>query len=114
KIIEFNHRITALAYDETTDVLELMSKWSNEFDKINEFVLSGRSTIGFPEALRELGKRVERLTNKEENYVDGIRTGFACIDKHTGGYKQGNLIVIGARPGMGKTSYVLRTVLENV
>lgn len=114
KIIEFNSRITALAYDETTDILELMSKWSNEFDKINEFVLSGRSTIDFPEALRELGKRVEMLTNQEENYIDGIRTGFASIDKHTGGYKAGNLIVIGARPGMGKTSYVLRTVLENI
>lgn len=114
KIIEFNTKITSLAFDEQNDVFELLSRWSAEFDKINEFVISGRSTIDFPEALRELGKRVERLTNKKTNEIDGIDTGFETLNLHTGGWNPGNLIVIGARPGMGKTAFVLRTALENV
>src|SRR5690606_12929649 len=66
------------------------------------------------EALRELGKRVEMLTNRGENYLDGVHTGYESINRHTGGWKPGNLIIVGARPGMGKTAFVLRTVLENI
>lgn len=115
KIIEFNNRITALAYSETTDILELLAKWSAEFDKINEFVLSGRTTMDFPSALDELRRRVELLSNQtEENPLLGIHTGFERVNRFTGGYKNGNLIVVGARPGMGKTSYALRIALENI
>lgn len=114
KIIEFNAKITALAFDDTADVFELLSRWSKEFDHINEFVLTGRSTVDFPEALKQLVERVERLTAKKTDEIDGVHTGFESINLHTGGYNAGNLVVIGARPGMGKTSYVLRTALENV
>lgn len=113
-IIDFSSRVVGMAYDEAVDVFELMAKWSGEFDKVNEFVLTGRTTIGFPEALRELGKRVEMLTNRGENYLDGVHTGYESINRHTGGWKPGNLIIVGARPGMGKTAFVLRTVLENI
>lgn len=115
KIIEFNSRVTALAYDESTDVFELLAKWSAEFDKINEFILSGRTTMNFPTALQELRKRVELLSSQtSENHLFGIHTGFERINRFTGGYKSGNLIVVGARPGMGKTSYALRIALENI
>src|SRR5690606_25127478 len=113
-IIDFSSRVIGMAYDEAVDVFDLMAKWSGEFDKVNEFVLTGRTTIGFPEALRELGKRVEMLTNRGENYLDGVHTGYESINRHTGGWKPGNLIIVGARPGMGKTAFVLRTVLENI
>src|SRR5690606_24094518 len=113
-IIGFNTKISGLAFNEEVDVFELMAKWSAEFDKINEFILTGRSTVDFPGALRELGKRVEMLTNQDENFLDGVHTGYESINKHTGGLKPGNLFVLGARPGMGKTAFVLRTVLENI
>src|SRR5690606_23830702 len=86
-IIDFSSRVVGMAYDEAVDVFDLMAKWSGEFDKVNEFVLTGRTTIGFPEALRELGKRVEMLTNRGENYLDGVHTGYESINRHTGGWK---------------------------
>lgn len=113
-IIGFNTKMSGLAFNEEVDVFELMAKWSAEFDKMNEFILTGRSTVDFPAALRELGKRVEMLTNQDENFLDGVHTGYESINKHTGGLKPGNLFVLGARPGMGKTAFVLRTVLENI
>jgi len=40
-----------LAYDDTTDVFDLLQRWQNEFDKVTEFISTGRSTVSFPIAL---------------------------------------------------------------
>lgn len=114
-IILFNSKITALAFDETTDVFELISKWQKEFDKIADVTSKGRQTISFPEALSVLKKEVELLSNKKDDaLVVGVPTGFKRIDKHTGGYRPQNLIIVAARPGMGKTAKVLKTAVSNL
>jgi len=51
--------------------------------------------------------------NKDEVQLVGIDTGFKRLNKYTGGYRNQNLIIIAARPGMGKTSYVLKMIVEN-
>lgn len=114
-IIGFSHQIIALASDETTDVFELMNRWQKEFDKVIDFTTTGRETISFPMALEELKKSVELLSsNKDEVKIVGIDTGFQITNKYTGGYRNQDLVIIAARPGMGKTSKVLKTAIANV
>lgn len=113
-IIEFNMKITGLAYSDDVDVFELLKKWSNEFDKVNDLMLTGRKTVTFEQSLYDVAKRVEFLSSKKDDELTGAHTGFARINKYTGGYKGGHVIVLAARPGMGKTSKVLKTALENV
>ncbi|WP_311260698.1 DnaB-like helicase C-terminal domain-containing protein, partial [Xanthomonas sp. WCS2017Cala2-12] len=61
-----------------------------------------------------LKQSIELLTaNKEEVKMVGIPTGYRRIDKYTAGYREQDLIIVAARPGMGKTAYVLKTALEN-
>ncbi|WP_281321991.1 replicative DNA helicase [Flavobacterium aestivum] len=112
--ILFSSQIIALAYDETTDIFELMGRWQKEFDNVVDYISTGRDTMSFPAALQNLKQEVELLTaNKEEVKLVGVHTGFRRLNKYTGGYRNQELIIIAARPGMGKTAYVLKCAIEN-
>ena len=115
KIIMFNAGVTALAYDEATDIFELLDTWQTKFDEVNDLTTRGRKTLSFKDALSHLKSEVEVLThNKGEVQLVGKTTGFKRTDKHTGGYRDQDLIIVAARPGMGKTAKVLKTIVENV
>ncbi|WP_371199626.1 replicative DNA helicase [Flavobacterium sp. ASV13] len=112
--IAFSSTIIALAYNDTTDIFELMQRWQSEFDKVQDFISTGRETMSLPTALQSLKQSIELLTaNKEEVKMVGIPTGYRRIDKYTAGYREQDLVIIAARPGMGKTAYVLKTAIEN-
>lgn len=112
--IVFSNQIIALAYDDSTDIFALMQRWQTEFDKVQDFITTGRETMSLPEALQNLKKEIELLTaNKEEVKMVGVHTGYKRLNKYTAGYREQDLIIVAARPGMGKTAYVLKTAIEN-
>jgi replicative DNA helicase len=113
-IIEFNSRTTMLAYDDATDVFDLMGKLQSQFDEISNITIAGAKSKLFKENLTDLSKKIEFLSNQTENdELIGVHTGFNSVNKYTGGYQAQELIILAARPGMGKTSLVLKTVVEN-
>ncbi len=114
-IIKFNLEITQLAYDDATDVFDLLETWQSEFDNVIDLTLTGRRTLSLNESLSVLKSNVERLSeNTEAIPMSGVHTGFKWSDQHTGGYRPGDLVILAARPGMGKTSKVLRTASANL
>jgi replicative DNA helicase len=115
KVIAMNNQIIALAYDDATDCFELLENYQKQFDNLTDLTISGRKTMSFPDALQELKLDIERHSaNTDDLQMVGVPTGFKSTDKHTGGYREGDLVILAARPGMGKTSKVLKTVVENV
>jgi replicative DNA helicase len=52
------------------------------------------------------------LSRADQVNLTGVATGFKVLDDFTGGWQPSDLIIIAARPGMGKTSFVLKTTLE--
>lgn len=114
-IIVFNSRITTMAYDDCTDIFELIAKWAKEFDNISDMTSVGRVTTPWKPSLEELKRTVEMLSrNDSSTALVGIDTGFKRINHYTGGYRKQDLIILGARPGMGKTAKVLKTAVANV
>ena len=74
-------------------------------------IRSGRSIQNEPKKIgeiliNELMPRVERLAKGEED-EKGIESGYKVLDKVLTGFNKGNLIIIGARPAMGKTNIAL-------
>ena len=72
-------------------------------------VIRTRKTSEFKpitEALREAHENLERMS-KNKSVVTGITTGFKDLDKATAGLHEGELIILAARPGMGKTAFAL-------
>ena len=71
-------------------------KMENEFKKIGCFVQSAF------DKLKKSGDTVDGIS--------GIPSGFKDLDKITSGWQNGDLIAIGGRPGIGKTSFVLSMI----
>ena len=115
RVIKMNSEIIALAYDDATDSINLLDAYQKQFDSIVDITSTGRKTTTLPAALSDLKLEIERLSNNtDEVPLVGVTTGFKQTDKHTGGYRKGDLVILAARPGMGKTSKVLKTVIENL
>lgn len=113
-IVTFNSRMSAAAMDEENDVFDLLARWNKEFDTVTELITTGRSSVTIAESLQDLSKRLEFISKSTgESKVTGALTGFKRIDAYTSGYQNGDLIILAARPGMGKTAKALKTVVEN-
>ena len=75
-----------------------------------------RNKQGFQDMHRLVQSLLERVDELEKNgaeEVTGIRTGFYDLDRYTAGLQKGDLIVLAARPSMGKTAFALN-IAEHV
>ena len=57
---------------------------------------------------------IEKMKKLGNKYLIGQTTGFEALDKKTTGFNEGDLVIIAARPAMGKTTLVLNMALKNV
>ena len=104
KLIEISSEIIESSYDETTDVFDLLDNAESKIYDISQGNLKKNSQTA--ENLVIAAKRkIEEISKKEG--LSGIPSGFNEIDKLTSGWQQSDLIIIAARPGMGKTAFTL-------
>ena len=111
RIIAVSSLMTEAAYDETTDSLDLMDQFERELTSLSEIISKGKRAMTWPEALRAVAERVEFLTNNESD-LTGVTIGLTKLNKHFGGWQPTDFIVIGARPGMGKTAFTVNNMIE--
>lgn len=103
-LIEAGYGILKKAFDESYDVDKLISE--SQTDVYNAVQSNMRS--GYVELGAALNKAIERIQRSQQSTgLTGILSGFPSLDSITMGWQQGNLIVIGARPGHGKTAIAL-------
>ncbi|MDR2409654.1 MAG: replicative DNA helicase [Bacteroidales bacterium] len=93
------------AFDETTDVLELLDKAEKNLFDIAEQNFR-RSNVSMSELLQDFLSEMKEIQNNK-NELRGLPSGFTELDRVTGGWQKSNLIILAARPGMGKTAFVL-------
>jgi replicative DNA helicase len=93
------------AFEDTTDVFQLLDEAEQGLFSITQQNLS-RGYEGMSSLLSKLQKQMEELTEKEDG-LTGVPTGFTELDRITSGWQPSDLIIVAARPGMGKTSFTL-------
>ncbi len=59
-------------------------------------------------------EHIRKMQEKGTTHLTGQTTGFYALDKKTTGFNAGDLVIIAARPAMGKTAIVLNTTLQNL
>lgn len=95
------------------DVHDVVSNFSLMFDEVDE-LMSGSKAL--PNAKALAMDAIERLNirikKSHENKITGCPTGLKKLDELTNGWQKGSLIVIGARPAMGKTAYLCYNARE--
>ncbi|MEC8043566.1 MAG: replicative DNA helicase [Verrucomicrobiota bacterium] len=70
-----------------------------------------RSSIPFREPINHAMEQIQRMLSREE--MDGLLTGYSDLDNLTNGFKPGEMIILAARPSVGKTSLAMNFV-ENI
>ena len=93
------------AFDETTDVLDLLDKAESSLFAVAEGNLR-KSYDSMSVLVKKALEEVEEAASKEGG-VTGVATGFTELDKMTNGWQKSDLLIIAARPAMGKTAFVL-------
>lgn len=105
KLIDTATNIITDTYEEDKDISLLLD---NSEKQILD-VARARTTTEFTpisEALRRAQENLEMIA-KNKSAITGLETGFYDLDKATSGLHEGELIIIAARPGMGKTAFAL-------
>jgi len=104
QLIKVGNEIAELGYDHPDEARTLLDTCEQKVFAISQH----RSSADF-EAMSDLVKSTfERIDMiRDGHQLSGVPTGFADIDKTTGGFQPSNLIVLAARPGVGKTSLAL-------
>lgn len=104
-LIESSNDVITRVYEGVIDPEELVDYAEKKIFDISE----KRITVSFEKMDALLGdtfKTIEELYAKKYA-ITGVPSGFADIDKQTTGFQQGDLVIIGGRPGMGKTAFCL-------
>ncbi len=93
------------AYEDSTDVLDLLDKAGNFVFQITERNM-GKQVADMGTLANQLMEQLTSLKNKPDG-LTGVGTGFTDLDRLTSGFQPSDLIIVAARPAMGKTSFVL-------
>jgi replicative DNA helicase len=104
-LITTSTEIISSCYDTEEDVHELLDRAETKIFNISEKMVRS-SYVHVKKVVKDTIELVDRLFNKKE-LITGLPTGFDDLDVETTGFHPGDLIVVGARPGMGKTAFCL-------
>ena len=105
ELIRSATEIQRRSYDESTDLTELIGYAEGEIFKVSEGYVK-RSVQQSSDILRQALSQIEEAA-KNTSAFNGVPSGFVSIDRVTLGWQLSDLIIIAARPSMGKTAFVL-------
>lgn len=109
-LIKISSEIIEDAYDETKDVFDLLDNAESKLYEVTQGNIK-KSSESAQELVIQAKKKIEEISNKEG--LSGIPSGFDKLDKLTSGWQESDLIIVAARPGMGKTALTL-TMARNI
>lgn len=93
------------AYDETSDVFDLLDKAEQDLFSVAQGNIR-KSFDAMPSLIQQAKDQIKKAGEKGDG-VNGVPSGFASLDKLTSGWQPSELLILAARPGMGKTAFVL-------
>jgi replicative DNA helicase len=100
RVIEAAHTIAALGYEQAGEVGEFVDDAERRIFAISEEKARSAFTH-VREVVKSTFKTIEQLYERQEE-ITGIATGFADLDRLTSGFQPGDLVILAARPSMGK------------
>lgn len=104
-LISISSDILTRAYEDTTDVFELLDSTEKSLFEVSE----GNIRKNFDD-MRSLMHQAIKSLEEKKNQADGLTgvpSGFTALDRVTSGWQPSDLIILAARPAMGKTAFVV-------
>jgi len=105
ELISFAAQIENNAFDESIDVDDLMQEAEAKLFEISQRNVK-KDVIQIDPVINDALKQIQDASNRTSG-LSGLQSGFHELDKVTSGWQNSDLIIIAARPAMGKTAFVL-------
>jgi replicative DNA helicase len=105
ELIRTSTEVINKSFDETKDVFELLDEAETGLFNITQNNLN-RSYAAISDLVIQARKQMEQLAEEGADNL-GVPSGFSVVDRVTSGWQKSDLIIVAARPGMGKTSFTL-------
>ncbi len=110
KLVEVSTNITTSAFDEETETNDIIDNAEKSIFSVTKSRKAGEfKSIG--DVMKSTQARLEDLAKNDKD-ITGIATGFYDFDKLTSGLHENELIIIAARPAMGKTAFALNLAVN--
>lgn len=103
-LITISNEIIKESYDESVDVFDLLDSAETKLYEVSQGNIQSSIKVA-QDLVLEAKKNIEDIANKDG--LSGIPSGFTKLDELTSGWQPSDLIIIAARPGMGKTAMTL-------
>ncbi len=104
-LIDAAYEITEAAFDESRDAIEVLDHAEKQIYAIGDASASHKFTA-ISDKIHEAWDRIEALSKKEDG-IRGVPSGFPALDTLLSGFHPSDLVILAARPSMGKTSLAL-------
>ncbi|WP_299157131.1 replicative DNA helicase [uncultured Tenacibaculum sp.] len=104
KLITISSEIIESAYNETVDVFDLLDEAEGKLFEVTQGNLK-KGAERADSLVQQSITKIQEISGKEG--MSGLATGFTKLDALTSGWQPSDLIIIAARPGMGKTAFVI-------
>lgn len=111
RLIQVAGDITTLGYREEGEVEDILDEAERNIFSISEKHLK-QNFIAVNSVLHETFERIDQL-HRDKGALRGISTGYLDLDKLLGGLQKSDLIILAARPSMGKTAFAL-DIIRNI
>lgn len=105
ELIQIASQIHHNAYEDTTDVFELLDKTEQSIFEISDSNL--RKNYDNMRNLMARAIQELQVLKEHKDGLTGVPSGFTALDRVTSGWQKSDLVIIAARPGMGKTAFVV-------
>ena len=107
ELIRISNDIIRDSYEDTTDVFDLLDAAERKIYEITDKNLRN-STQGIGQLVSKSVLQIDGLLNRDDGLLDdSVPSGYTEMDRMTSGWKATDLIIVAARPSMGKTAFVL-------
>jgi replicative DNA helicase len=103
RLIQAGTQIANKAFEDDANVDDLVGAAEKELFEVSDKIVRS-DYVAMDELLADAFDRIEKL-HKNKGTLRGLKTGFRDLDKMTAGFQKGDLIIVGARPAMGKTTF---------
>lgn len=110
RLIQMSSRLVEKSFDTKGDVKKLLDDAETEIFSLSQEHLH-RDFIQLKEVLAESFERLEEFV-KKGSHLRGVSTGFVDLDSKLAGMQDSNLLILAARPGIGKTTLALNMALQ--
>lgn len=107
ELIAFAGSIEQDAFDETTDIENLMNRAESALFQLSQSNVK-KETEQIDPIIEQALRKIQDASNREG--LSGLPTGFHELDRITSGWQNSDLIIVAARPAMGKTAFALSMI----